>query len=426
MEIKNQTQHFTIFATMTKFLPKTTLLLLNLLVLTTLAQSPKLYFTQPIDNSIDNTVDTKWSQNLEDSIVDYILSAQTSIDVCVFNNTRTDIAAALNNRYNAGVEIRYIYNDKPFLPDNSALATLNSSVPTIARNESSEMHNKFMVIDHQKVWCGSTNWTASNLEDDFNHMWFIEDSALANAFTTEFNEMWGSSTQTPGTPLFGPAKSDNTTHSFTINGSPWQLYFSPSDQVQSKILQEFTGIENEMQFGMLFFTQTALSDPIVAKANSGIPIKGIIEETSLTGMFVYNDLDASDAEVVSHENITSIYHHKFATIDATFSASEPTVICGSYNFTSGAESENDEFAFIIQNQAYARLFREALLSDYNNIITSTALVNQNSLASNLILSTVYLNPLGQKIQKPTIDYRGIYYEIKKYQSGKVISSKFVQ
>ena len=39
---------------------------------------------------------------------------------------------------------------------------------------------------------GSTNWTnPSNLFNDYNNIIFIQDEAIAKAYTLEFEEMWG-------------------------------------------------------------------------------------------------------------------------------------------------------------------------------------------------------------------------------------------
>ena len=58
---------------------------------------------------------------------------------------------------------------------------------------------------------GSCNWTnPTNLFNDYNNIIFIKDKAIAQAYTIEFNEMWGG--------VFGTHKEDNTPHLFNLNG----------------------------------------------------------------------------------------------------------------------------------------------------------------------------------------------------------------
>jgi len=50
--------------------------------------------------------------------------------------------------------------------------------------------------------------------------------------------MFGSTTATPdlSKAKFGPAKSDNTPHEITIGGKRVEIYFSPSDGVNSQLI----------------------------------------------------------------------------------------------------------------------------------------------------------------------------------------------
>ena len=108
------------------------------------------------------------------------------------------------------------------------------------------MHNKFVVIDARGgapesvwVWTGSWNVTGSGTTDDYQNAIELQDAALGKAYTVEFNEMWGSATETPnaGASRFGQRKTNNTPHRFLIGGIPVQSYFSPSDQTTSHIVE---------------------------------------------------------------------------------------------------------------------------------------------------------------------------------------------
>ena len=141
--------------------------------------------------------------------------AQTSLDICVYNASDGTIANAINDAYNRGVSVRYIADDDVV---NSMLSNLNPNIPVVYRTSSLPgiMHNKFIIIDANSVnnsWImgGSTNWSnPSNLFNDYNNIIFIQDQALAKAYTLEFEEMWAGN--------FGSQKSDNTPHKFNVAG----------------------------------------------------------------------------------------------------------------------------------------------------------------------------------------------------------------
>ncbi|MFZ1398801.1 MAG: phospholipase D-like domain-containing protein, partial [Candidatus Promineifilaceae bacterium] len=57
---------------------------------------------------------------------------------------------------------------------------------------SSLMHNKFMVIDGQYVWTGSTNLTDNGLTLNHNNSLLFDAINVATIFTIEFEEMFES------------------------------------------------------------------------------------------------------------------------------------------------------------------------------------------------------------------------------------------
>ena len=124
---------------------------------------------------------------------------------------------------------------------------------------------------------GSTNWSnPSNLFNDYNNIIFIQDQALAKAYTLEFEEMWAGN--------FGSQKSDNTPHKFNVAGKHIELYFSPSDQTTSQINKVIQSVDYSFEFGLLSFTRDDLAQTIIDKNNEfGISIRGIIEDENSTG-----------------------------------------------------------------------------------------------------------------------------------------------
>ena len=313
------------------------------------------YFNHSVDNSFSNGVD---AQDLgiafADTIVAYMDLAQTSLDICVYNASSTIIAAGINDAYNRGVAVRYIADDDV---TNIMLSSLNVSIPVVYRDPSPAgiMHNKFIIVDANSTnnsWIlgGSTNWTnPSNLINDYNNMIFIQDEAIAKAYTLEFEEMWGG--------IFGHNKLDNTPHKFMTNGKLVEVYFSPSDQTTSHILKAIENVDNTLEFGLLSFTRDDLGQAVIDKdIEFGVTVRGIIEMKNSSNGGEYDNLVAASVDVRSHEGVPYTLHHKYMIADASTIGSDPTVLTGSHNWSNNAENNSDENTIIIHDETTANIY----------------------------------------------------------------------
>jgi len=210
---------------------------------------------------------------------------------------------------------------------------------------------------------GSTNWTnPTNLFNDYNNIIFIQDKSIAQAYTAEFNEMWGG--------VFGSNKEDNTPHLFNVNGTIMEVYFSPSDQTTSKILKFIEDVNYTLEFGLLSFTRDDLGNSVINKDNEfGVNVRGIIEQQNVTGS-EYNNLINNGVNVQTHMGIPNQFHHKYAIADVGVSASNPSVLTGSHNWSTNAESNSDENTIIIHDHAIANIYLQEFEERWNELATS--------------------------------------------------------
>jgi phosphatidylserine/phosphatidylglycerophosphate/cardiolipin synthase-like enzyme len=321
----------------------------------------KIFFNHSIDNQFVGNKPASGTSDMEclSEILNRINNAQQTIDVAVYNNNRTDITNALKNAKTRGVQVRYI----------AASATQNSALtpapafPVVYGNTDYLMHNKFMIVDADLVndaWVmtGSMNWTTSNITNDYNNMLMIQDQALAKAYRIEFNEMWGSTVETPNAAnqKFSNDKTNNTPHQFVIGGIPVECWFSPSDQVTDQIVNTLNTANSSVDFGLLTFTKNEPSDVLVSKfTNSNVTVRGLIENINDSGSeFAY--LQSKGISVADHY-LQYQMHHKYAVIDPLQPNSNPTVWTGSHNWTFTAETYNDENSLVIHDSDIARLYR---------------------------------------------------------------------
>jgi len=344
------------------------------------------YFNHSVDNSVSTGVN---AQNIttyfNDTIKAYMDLAQSTLDICVYNASDALIASAINDAYNRGVQVRYIADDDVV---NSMLNSLDPNIPIVYRTPTPTagiMHNKFLVIDVNSVnnsWImtGSTNWTnPSNLFNDYNNLIFVQDQALAKAYTMEFEEMWSG--------LFGSNKSDNTPHDFNVNGKHMELYFSPSDQTTSKIHEVINSVDYTLEFALLEFTRDDLGDAIIDVHNSfGTNVRGIMESTN-SQYSEFLNMTSAGVNVKSHSGIPNTIHHKYAIADADITASDPILLTGSHNWSNNAENNSDENTLIIHDHTTANIYLQEFTKRFDELATTSEI---NNLVD--VKVTVFPNP----------------------------------
>jgi len=357
------------------------------------SQDIRVLFTQSVDNSVSSITNATTAGNIEDTICSYINMANTTLEIAVWDNGSLAIVNAINNAYNRGVVVRYISSTNSF---NSALSGLVSGVPVLERQSvlaSNVMHNKFVIIDTATVLSGSMNYGNGSMFDDYNNFIIVHNSSLAQNYLIEFNEMWGSSGAQPNltNSKFGPDKTDNTLHSFTIGGSTVESYFSPTDGTTAQIINAINNANHTLDFATFTFTNNDLGDAVIAAKDRGVVVRGIIENENYVGS-EFSGFISEGMNVLSHSSVPYDFHHKYCIIDANFPASDPTVVAGSHNWSNSAEDEYDENTLIIHDLNIANQYWEEFSQRFSELSTTSVatVIEMNEY-------TVYPNPVNNTL-----------------------------
>ena len=355
----------------------------------------KTYFNSTVDNTLalpNNNAVYLPNGTIADTLAAHIDRAQQTLDITIYNWNSPVILAAVNAAKTRGVVVRVIYED-----DNSnfSIGGLLASIPRIFRpaggtlNTTSIMHNKFVVIDAAStaralVWTGSTNWTGGQLATDPNNVVTVRDESLARVYTMEFEEMWGSSTATPGTALFGSRKTDNTPHYLVVGGRRVESWFSPTDNVNSRLLETIRTADFDLHVLSMLVTRTDVGRALglqVSQRGIGACSDGLTNDTSGVAGFVFRTIRNSGLGTrYLLDNRPGIMHHKTLIVDAGASQSDPTVFVGSHNWTASADTENDENTLVIHD---ARITNQY----YQEYAARIAAQNQGIVACRLVLAT---------------------------------------
>ena len=173
------------------------------------------YFNKSVDNSISLGENALGNQDLISRVSTRIDNARRSIDLALYSLSASAygdvVATHLIAAKNRGVSIRVICEADNQNSAGSSFPTLSANGIPVINDKFDPVwfgaglsHNKFFVFDGRGgapesiwVWGGSWNPTNSGTSQDRQNSIEIQDQALAGAYTMEFNQMWGSSTEVP-------------------------------------------------------------------------------------------------------------------------------------------------------------------------------------------------------------------------------------
>ncbi len=380
----------------------------------------EVYFNRSVDNTVAssaNNLAINSGTGLDDTLISLINSAQSTLEIAIYNwnnNGISNITQAVNDAKNRGVNVRIVADASTA---NLGLQSLDPSIPKLFSTTGSAygiMHNKFVVVDANspdpnlpKVLTGSTNWTSGQINSDPNSMIIIQDQALARAFRIEFNEMFGSSGNVPSLAnrKFGPDKTVNTPEKFMINGNLVRLYFSPSDQTESKIVEAINSANSDIEVATMLITRSTLASPIANKATQGLFVGVVVNDTSdAASKFPYQILAGAltPGQKLFVNNQPGIMHHKYMIVDQNNPGSDPQMVVGSHNWSASANSRNDENTLIIHSAAITNIYFQEWVMRYREnggvvVITNIAKVPEAKviqLFPNPNHGTFYIQSVG--------------------------------
>ena len=380
----------------------------------------EVYFNYPVDHSValqnNNAVG---GIDLKTRLLQRIDSADHSIDIALYSfNEINQIRDRLIIAITRGVKIRLVYDHRDGNPPQQlVLDLINAGVKVQRRpyvtTDSYIMHNKFFIFDSRDttsysddwLWTGSANITNMQFYTDAQNVIYIQDQALCNAYTREFEEMWGSHTDNnnPSNAKFGSEKTDNTPHLFNINGKKVRCYFSPSDNV-SVILEEAIDTETDksINFCIYAFTRFQIANEMKGEYNPPTKmVRGVFDHGNLNGN-VYLEMKGiggqypwNPAAKVYLETFTGSLHHKYLLIDADNIQSNPIVETGSYNYSNAGTFGNDENVLLIYDSLIVNQYYQEFVKRFTDAGGTIGVQQVSSeVPSEFKLSQNYPNPFN--------------------------------
>jgi len=207
----------------------------------------------------------------------------------------------------------------------------------------SYMHNKFCVIDNNRVITGSMNPTNNGANLNNNNLIIIDSEYIASNYEDEFQELWDG--------VY--ASGDNIKfNEINTNVGVIENYFCPEDCKSgnggiNKILNLVRNAEKSVKIASFSFTHEELGDELLKADIKGLDVEVLVERRQRNAQgSQYTRLKDFGVNIRVDGNKNNM-HHKFIVID------DNIVVFGSPNFSLSGFNRNDENMLIIYNENLA-------------------------------------------------------------------------
>lgn len=328
----------------------------NLPAATNVGQAPlppqgewwRVYFTEPLTVNDPNN----YSNSIEQRLIEFINVSQKSIHIASFEFDLTPVAEALIAAHNRGVDVRWVTDNEYGLeadtePGRGQFAMLqNAGIEVRADNRTALMHNKFWIFDGLVLWTGSTNITKNGIFVQDNNAIAFQSPELATIYEREFQEMWDGK--------FGPkSPSQLSEQSVVINGTPVQVIFTSEDPaIEPAIIPLVKSATKSIRFLAFSFTDYPLAKAMIDRAGQGVDVSGVFDSTQSGGEGAELGTFVCAGVPVRLDGNPQFMHNKIIVVDSRY------VVTGSLNFSTSAETSNDENVIIIDNPDIAKLYMD--------------------------------------------------------------------
>lgn len=298
-----------------------------------------------VDGALDAQVFFAPSPTIDDRLAELIDSAASSVQCAVYDLDLTNVVDALVRAHQRDVQVRVIVDT-----DNLELSELTplrqAGVPLVGDGREAIMHHKFVVIDRQRVWTGSYNFTRNGTTLNDNNALLLAAPRLAVNYSIEFDEMWDGQ--------FGPGSPATTIWpNVQFDDVRVRTFFAPEDRVMDTVVRTVRQAESRIDLMAFSFTHPELAEAIAERAAAGVVVRCLFDPGQAENAYSQDKRLAGAGIVVRlSANRRGAMHHKVILIDGR------TTVTGSFNFSRNADTTNDENLLIIDSPALTAIFAE--------------------------------------------------------------------
>jgi phosphatidylserine/phosphatidylglycerophosphate/cardiolipin synthase-like enzyme len=308
----------------------------------------EVYFTTPV---YPDRPDTRRG-GIDERFVQFVDAATRSLDVAAYEFDLENVAQAMTRAKARGVAVRMVTDSDTINATRDeatqkALKIVKDAGITIVPDERSAiMHHKFAVRDSEEIWTGSWNLTVGDTYRLNNNAVRMRSPELARAYTEEFETMF---TQ----KKFGAGRVRGQVNPpVQVGAMRVQVLFAPEDGVAQKIAERINQASSQIRFLAFSFTHDGIGQAVLARSKAGVSVSGVFEKTGSETRFSEMGAMKQASLDVYQDGNPYVMHHKVFVLDGK------TTVLGSFNFSDGADRDNDENALIVDDPGFAGRYLE--------------------------------------------------------------------
>lgn len=365
-------------------------------------------------NDPGSRVQNIWQPDVVDVMVEMIDGATASIDFAVMGFSQPDVLSAFERAYDRGIAIRMV-GDAGHLYNSGYDLFYERHIPAVTGNMAHIMHDKFMIVDDRFVFCGTANWTPTDLIHNSNNFVFIDSPEVADDFSAEFEQMFAGA--------FGHTKVELWNgREYEVGDTTVEVWFSPNEDAMGRILEYVDGAQESVRFTIFAFTKDQVGSAFIRKqeelaelhgedglwdgtdqTDDRYGVAGVIDKSQLHSNNQYHEvyrllgaqipvrLDGIDSSkrAGDYQAGGGRLHSKTMLIDEH--GENPVAITGSFNWSSSATVSNDEYLLVLKGPRAAEL-----MGDYFDLLHSTGThLGYNRIADGTVApGDIVINEIG--------------------------------
>lgn len=292
-----------------------------------------------------------------------IASARQTLDAAFYDIGDMGVAKALIDAKAKGIRVRVVTDTDNMTPMSAdkgqtelreTIAALKQAgIPVVDDQRSGIMHHKFLIVDNQAVWMGSTNSSTSSLYNHNNNALTIRNAQIAENYFSEFERMF---TQR----IFGPNPARQIPHPVVkVGNTTIRTFFSPKGGGTEAIMDVLNRAQKSISFMTFSFTDKDVANLMVAKKNAGLRVEGVYDQCLGYGQYSTYHIMKANGIYTRMDGNEALLHHKVIIAD-------DTVITGSFNISANADKTNNESMLIIENNYVASAYN----AEYKRVMTA--------------------------------------------------------
>jgi phosphatidylserine/phosphatidylglycerophosphate/cardiolipin synthase-like enzyme len=226
-------------------------------------------------------------------IAELLAEARISLDIAIYDvRFETDagalVLASLLAAHQRGVQVRLLYDVAhpgpiPVPPPPETAPDAIERLPVETRGIAGIpdlMHHKFVVIDREAVWSGSTNWTDDSWSRQENVVAVVRSPEIAYAHTLAFGQLWERGT-VAGTGDVDPRPE-------AVDGARVRAWFCPhhGEALAHRIAKQIGKARQRVRIASPVLTSGPILGTLVEVVNEArCEVAGVVDDTQVDEVF---------------------------------------------------------------------------------------------------------------------------------------------